>query len=342
MIKNTFTLLSILILSFFVTASSSYAALPQMVAGENSTLTEDIDRDLMIAGSQVVVNSNIKGDVYMAGGQAEISGTVDKNLHIAGGEVLISGIVKGDVITAGGNIRLAKDAVINGYLIALGSQVTLEGQVNDAVRVFAGNLDVRPGAVLNNLEANVDEANISDLATVQGKKQIHITPKLEKNKESRKHEFIGIYSAFKIVGFLSKLLVLLILIKILGKHADALVSPILKSPISTLGWGTIKLFITPFIILTLLITIIGMPLAFIITLLYFLSFYLSSLIVSIALGQWFVDKKWFKFKNKYFQAFLGFLAISLMSIIPMVGFLTSLVVLLLGLGAILEAVRKLI
>lgn len=344
MIKKTFIFLSIFILSLFISTPSAYAALPQMIAGETSTLNEDVDHDLMIAGGEVVVDSNVAGDVYMAGGQVEISGMVGDDLHIAGGEVLISGVVKGDVITAGGKIRLDKDAIIEGYLIALGGQVTLEGQVKDSVRVFAGNLEVRSGAVLNNLEANVEEANISDLAIIQGEKQIHITPKMEKNidKESRKPEFAGVYSAFKIIGFLSKLLVLLILVRFLGKHVNALISPILKSPISTLGWGTLKLFITPFIILTLLITIIGMPLAFILTVLYFLSFYLSSLVVSIALGQWFAGQKWFKVKNKYLQASLGLFVISLISIIPLIGTLVGLIILLLGLGAILEAVRKLI
>jgi hypothetical protein len=349
MIKKITILFSILFL-FLSTATITHAQesqlLPKLVAGETVNLIDEmVETDVLMAGGQVKSQTTVMGDLLVAGGQLEIDGVIDQSLRAAGGDIMISGEINKNVTIAGGNIRILKDSVINGYTLIFAGQVDIDSTINGPVQIFAGNVNIGPNAQINgDLKVTAEQSFISDQALIAGKKDIQI---IEKNypetQKVQKSTMAEIYSAFKIFTFLSKLLILILLVRLLGKNIPSLTKPILEKFMTTLGWGFITLILTPFAIFILLITMIGSPLALIVTLLYGLSLYISGLITALALGQWLSKKKMFiKIKNQYILAFLGLLTISVICLIPVIGLLSKFIIITLGLGSLIQTFKKIL
>lgn len=349
MLKKILTLALVFILAFLA-ASPAYAGgpskLPLLIGAESANIAdENVDRDVFMAGGQVSSTSRIEGDLLTAGGQLEIAGEILEDLRVAGGDILISGNVGRDVTIAGGEVRILNSSTINGYVLIFAGQVSINGVINSPVQIYAGSVNIGPTAQIHNdVNITASEVSISDSALITGTRNVHITQSAqeEKVKKPTKSVFAGIYTGFKVVSFLGKLLVLLLLVRFLGKHIPTLIKPILTKPMATLGWGLIKLIVAPFAILLLAITVIGIPLALISTVFYFLAIYLSSVITAMALGAWINHKGWIKNKNPYLLSTLGLVIVCIICMIPIIGLLAKLIILLLGLGALMQAVKKLL
>lgn len=308
--------------------------LPEIVAGGDRTISQPVDKDLFLAGGQVAITTEIEGDAFVAGGQINIGGTIGGNLIAAGGNITVTGQVTGNIIVAGGQVMIDQNARVGGYVLAGAGQVTINGQIAGPVKMGAGKLTVgNEASIGGNLEADVAEAEISETATITGEKKIVIreikTPKVPMQTVE------GWALGSALISFLGKLLVLVILVKLFG-HMLKPAKDWLKLLWPTMGWGLIVLVITPVLTVILLLTIVGIPLAFILMMLYLITMYLSSLVTAGAVGNWMVEKNWLRTENKYLEAIAGLVVITILGKIPLIGGMISFVVLLLGLGIIFK------
>jgi len=318
--------------------TKSLVRLPVFMAADNQIIDKDIEGDLMVAGSQIKIISDISEDAYVAGGQIDINGTVNGNLIVAGGSVTISGKVLKNVIVAGGQIKIQDSAQIGGYVLAGGAQVDLLGNFSGPVKVGAGSLVVGENAVINgDLEADVSKSDISSTSKITGEKkiQIHESPEVEK-KPSQLPEFT--YSKV-IFSFLSKLLILFVFIKLFSPKFKSIKSK--NSFWSLLGWGFVVLVMTPVLTLTLMVTVIGIPLSFIISGFYFISLSLSKIVTAIVAGDYISQKGYLKTNNYYLQGFVALVFITVLSLIPFIGGFVKFAVLLFGLGVIFQSLQLL-
>lgn len=87
---------------------------------------QTVDDDIKACGGNVVVLGRVKGDVAAYGGNVNVSpaGVVDGDINSYGGRVEIAGLVKGDVTSYGGGITLDDTAQINGDVEANGGGIT--------------------------------------------------------------------------------------------------------------------------------------------------------------------------------------------------------------------------
>lgn len=333
-----FTIVFTILFSPAVLAQSkpkSMIKLPVFMAGDNQTVDKPIDGDLMISGGQIKTNSSIDGDAYVAGGQIDIGGTITGNLIVAGGNITISGKVMKNVIVAGGQVKIDSTAEIGGYVLAGGGQVDLLGNFLGPVKVGAKSLVVGEKATINgNLEADVSKSDVSSNSKIVGEKKI-VIHEMKQPEKQQANQWKKMGYVKEIFSFLSKLIVLLILVKLFGEKIKQ--NKTINTFWSTIGLGLIILVVAPILSLILMGTIIAIPLSLIISVFYFVSLYLSGIVASILVGDFIFEKGYLKTGNNYFQSILGLVLITLLGLIPFVGGLIKFIVLLLGLGFIFKS-----
>lgn len=318
------------------TKSKPIIKLPIFMAGDNQVIDKPIDGDLMVGAGNIKINSNVGGDVYAGGGQIEIGGIINGNLIVGGGNIVISGKVLKNVIVGGGQVKIDNSADIGGYVLVGGGKVDLLGKFLGPVKVGARDLVVGEKAVINgDLEADVTSAEVSPTSKIEGVKkiQIHEIKQSEKQVIGRKFTF-----GREIYSFLSRLVLVLVLIKLLEKKMVNI--DIKKSFWSNVGLGLIVLVVTPFLMLMLLISFIGIPLSGIFFLLYILFLSLSGVVTSILMGNFVYQKGYIKNENLYIQGIVGLFLLSVLGLIPFVGGLVKLAGLLFGLGFIFNGFRN--
>lgn len=307
---------------------------PQIVAGSDRTINEDVNKDLMLTGGQVTVTSNVNGDAYVVGGQITISGNITQDLIVAGGNVNITGSVGKNLIIAGGQVTISNTAKVGGYVLGAGNLINLNGQFAGPVKIVGNSLIVGDQASIGgNLEADVSMAEVAQTATISGERKINIYE--NEAPEVSKVALVGLVTAGSIMYFLSKLLVLLLLVYIF-KNLIGPATEHLKNFWPALGWGLVVMIVTPFLVIALLATLVGIPLALILLFSYLLVLYLSSMVVATTMGNWMSDKGWLKTENVYIWAIAGLVILSVVGIVPIIGGLVNFVVILLGLGIIFK------
>ncbi|HWS49211.1 MAG TPA: hypothetical protein VN174_04155 [Candidatus Methanoperedens sp.] len=309
--------------------------LPTFMAGENLIVDKPINGDLMISGGQIKIISDINGDTYVAGGQIDdISGTINGNLIVVGGNVTISGKVLKNVIVGGGQVKINNTADIGGYVLLGAGKADLLGTFSGPVKLGAGDLLVGEKAVLKgNLDADVTTSNISETSTIAGEKniRIHETKKYDRPEMQPKPRF-QLVGGGDIFTFFSKLVILLILVKLFGQKIIEVNSK--KTFWSTLALGLVVLIVVPFLSLILFFTFVGIHLSWLIISLYFLALSLGGIVASILLGEYITKKGYLKSKNHYLQAFAGLSILTVVGLVPFAGALVKFVAFLFGLGAI--------
>lgn len=109
----------------------------------------------------------------------------------------------------------------------------------------------------------------------------------------------------------------------------------------SLGLGVLALLLTPIIVIILLITIIGLPLAFILFALWLIAIYASKILVGILIGRDLINNYWPKQKDSLILAMIvGIIIASLIFALPIIGRIVSLLAMLWGLGGIMLALKK--
>jgi hypothetical protein len=133
----------------------------------------------------------------------------------------------------------------------------------------------------------------------------------------------------------------LIFISLLGKRISVITDMYGKQKFSSIGSGLFILFLTPFVCVLLLFTLIGIPLALLLFILYLVSFYISQIFVSIWLGEVLLESLSVKPKlttvNKnylFWCLVVGVIAWRLLVQIPIVGELFIILAFIVTIGSL--------
>ncbi len=328
--------------------------------GERVEISGTVNGDVYAAGGQILVDGKINGDLLAAGGKVNIAGTVSQDVRIAGGQITINGKIGRNLTVAGGNVELTHPATIRGGVVAAGGSIGLAAPVGNDVKIAAGNLTVS-NTINGNLEAVSGKIRLTSKAVVNGdlvywsdhtasidesaKVTGAVTQKIpaEIFRPSAK-KMLGVIGGFilfvKIISFISTLILGLLFIYFFPKYNQATVSTINSRPLASLGSGFLVLFLTPAIILFLVITVVGIPLALILSAAYFIGIYLVRIFaifwIGVTLFEWLgkrVGEGW--------ALVIGLVVYSFLTLIPFIGGLVALFVILFGLGAAVLADREL-
>lgn len=304
-------------------------------AGNSVSLEGTVNGDAYLAGGNIIVNGTINGDLLATGGNIEIRGTVTGDIRTAGGNININGPVGRNVSAAGGNISFSPDADVSGNLALAGGQVTLRGKTGGDVNAAVGNLSLSPQAAVNGdltyLSSN--RASIPPEATVSG--QItQYTPQEPPGPEEAAKGLAAIFTFYKIASFILAAIIGLLLLRFLPVFFEKTTEIVLKKPWQSLGIGFLTIIVFPFLFILLLITVIGIPVAFVLAFILAILLYLAKIFVAFAIGQ-LVLRLFNRNAGKTWVFLLGLLIYYLVGLIPVIDWLISIIAGLIGLGAIL-------
>lgn len=323
--------------------------------GKDVSVDGTVNGDAYLAGGNVTVNGTINGDLLAAGGNLNINGEVTGNIRVAGGNITVNGKVGRNVTAAGGSITASPNSQVTGSITSAGGNLNLLGPIGKQANLGGGqiNIDNSVGSDVNaavgNLtlssRANVNgnliywsdtKASINPQAKVSGKVTQNIPPKKEAPKADAA---AGAYTAFKIISFLTALVFGLLLIRLFPNFTLQTAQTIKRNWLLSLGLGFLAIAVTPFAVILLLITIVGIPFA--ILWIFFLVFdlWLAKIFVAIAIGSSiaiYFKRQW----TLYLAFLLGLIVYYIIGIIPLVGWLFSFTAAIVGLGAIILTKRN--
>jgi hypothetical protein len=322
-----------------VVATGSMATIMDSVPGDAILASGDASfggvagGDYLGAGGKQTITGRIHGSLRAAGGDIHVAAAVDRNVSIAAGRIELdsAGVIARNAYLFGGDVTV--NGAVRGSLVGYGGAIVLNGVVGGDVDVGAGSLRIGPHAqIAGNLTYRVrsGQARIDPAAHIAGK----VTALPVTNRWGWWH-LLWIFGVL-VLGAVT----VAFLPSFMAESAEILPLRPGRSALVGVGW----LVIVPIAVCVAAITIIGLPLAVLMTAIYLALMFVGSIPFSIWLGQLLLSSRARKGREGALINFLfgGFLLL-VFGIIPIVGGWLSLVAVILGLGTILlnaEAVRK--
>lgn len=314
-----------------------------VLAAGSVRISGDVTGDVMAAAGQVVMEGGVGDDLRAAGGQVIVSGFVTDHAVLAGGSILLTGTsaVAGRVWASGGNVDVAGQ--VGGGLKVMGGSVRIAGQVEGDVDVTARELRVEPGAVIggNLIWRGSGEPDIAEDARIFG--DILAEPAAPDLAPPDLADGPGFGT--RIVAILA----LFLAGAGLTWLAPGLVSragvSLRAAPVSTLLWGAVALVMTPVAVVFLFVTVIGWLLALLLVAAWLFGLVLAVLLGLTALadgllrrGPGLGDGGRFPARRLLVLLILATVLV-LLRTVPVVGGLVTLVLLLAGLGCLVNLLR---
>lgn len=331
------------------------------VAGNTINIDGNIIGDLICAGGNVNINGKIEGDLICAAQSLTINGEVTGNVRAAGSAINLNNRVGKSANVFSGFTNISSNAQIGQDLVMGSGMVEVRGRVGRDLVGGVGNIviaseigdDVRLWVdqnVRNAGRANpliiTREAKINDTLTYTSKQQAeimqgatvngeikHMAPK-EKDKGAGK-AMAAFYGWWRLVSLFSALVVGLVLVSLWGEQIVIITDVMLERPLPSFGWGLVILFLTPILLIFLMITLIGFPLALIIGALWMIAIYTAKIVVAILLGRWLLKNVFKRPMSKLIlPMILGVVIFWIVCSIPVLGWILCLLATIWGLGGL--------
>ena len=321
-------------------------------AGDSVTVSTPVAADLLAAGGTVDVDTRVGGDILAVGGNVRLKGDVDAGVFAGGGQLTLNARVKRSVRAAGGQVEIGPKAELGGNLSVAGGQIRIEGPVFGYVQAAGGNITL-DGPVGGDVWATGGRLTLGPNARIAG--TLHYASKGEllqdpaavvkggierldfdvawprAHNEPRPARFAG---WIWIAGLMVLAAVLVGIAPAFTTRASEMLR---KRPLFVLLLGFIVLVCVPVAAVILLITVIGLPLALLVLLLYPVLLLIGYESTAIGLSDWalqrFAGDRITPVSRATAAAGAVFL-IALLARLPVVGGLVAFLALIAGLGAI--------
>lgn len=325
-------------------------------SGNEVHFNRDVPGNALLAGRHVSLNSRVNGDVVAAGGNVTIRGTVAEDLYAAGGDVHIEAQINGSARVAGGQVEIADqvrigeglsiaggEVELNGhvgrYVQIAGGEVRINGRVDGDVMVSGGELRVGPAAVIQGelVFRGRERASVSESAQIQGGIR-NITGKDVTGDAD------ALISTTAIVWAVGWLIAGIVLIALLPGSTLRLTESVRTAPGRALLMGLALVLLIPIAIVVLTITLVGIPLALLLLLLYLVLLPLGYLGSVVTIG----DAALNRFRGskpltrgaRILAFVLVLVLVALLTAIPGVGSVLSVLLVLFGAGGIILAFMR--
>jgi cytoskeletal protein CcmA (bactofilin family) len=288
--------------------------------------------DYVGAGGSQVIAGRIHGSARAAGGEIRMAASVGRNATIAGGRIEIdpAAVIERNAYIAGGTV-LTNGRVRQNLLIS-GGAVVLDGVVDGSVDITAGELRVGPRAVIaGNLRYRVPARNVRiDSAA-------HIGGTVTALPAQDWRGALRFFRALWLIGFL---IAGAVAVALAPRFATEAAERLRERPGPSALIGFLWLIIVPIIAVLVAMTVIGLPLGLLAFAVYAVLLYLGRAVLAVWLGRLVLGTRVGPGRAGAIASFLtGGIIIVLLGLLPGIGPLALLVASLLGVGALLIAIR---
>jgi hypothetical protein len=239
-----------------------------------------------------------KGSIYVFGGNVDISGTLIGRVLAVGGTMKISGNIEGDIIALGGRVTLSEGASVVGNILAAGGGVDRDDNVQ--------------------LRGELNSVNLS-----QG---LHVPQFYWFPANLRSFPLYSLY-------LLGLYIMAIILSYVFREQAATIETTLAAYPSRSLLVGIlVSLLLLPVTIL-LILSVVGMPLAYLVWLCFLVAKLMGYVVVADATGK-FILGHLGKRTPQLLHLALGIIVLGALRAIPYVGFILGWLVLLVGVGSV--------
>ena len=318
-----------------------------------------VNGDLYAAGGEVLVDGVVNGDVIVAGAKVILSGTVAQDARIAAAQITISGTIGRNATVGGGDVQFTKTAMVRENLLVGGGKVQLGGHIGKDARIGAVKVTVS-NEVERDLAVAAESVHLTSKAIVGGKLRYwsETAPLIDEEAtvrgaitrrplpegwsvENARRGLLGMLVMVAVVSFLSTLILGLVLLRLYPVFTRRVTATIRERPGSSLGWGTVALVVIPIVAVSFLVTLFALPIGVILLALYVPMVYLARVYAITCLGEFLFRRQ--SDSSSLAGAFVaGLVLYSILSLIPVVGTLLTVLTILFGLGAMLMTKREII
>lgn len=319
--------------------------------GRNIDISGEVQGDVFCAGQNVSITGKVTGDVICAGQTVSIYGTVEGDVRVAGQNVTIGAQIHGNLTAGGQNVSLESSAKVGGDaaiggdgqavngsvgrdLSITGSTVTLTNEVGRNVKATAEELVLTDNAKVGGdlTYTSTNEARVSNGAEVAGQSVRYDPP-----EDSNTSGMFGAPSfGFIVYMVLALLLVALALSLLFPGLLHATTSRAVTEPGKTALIGLVALIVVPVVIVSLMITVIGIPLGILLFFLWIPLLMLAGPTFGYYLGRMLFKEQ----RNPVVIMLLGSAVSLLLHLIPIVGFFTLVASMLLGTGMLIRELLR--
>lgn len=346
--KIIFTFMCMLMFAFPVSAKE----INHFYAEAGDINFKDIaNSSVALAGDNLDVNGQINGVLFGAGIDVTISGKIDY-AAIAGENVTISGQILKDAAIAGNVIEI-ENAIFERDAAMLATNLEISGTFRN-LSATSEKTEIKNTTINGNLKLYSNNIVIGDNVTILGTftypenakitmSDSAIVGKIVKEKETVEETTILDTITTEVISILSLILIFVIMSLTMSGLFTKLETKYDKisfeKGVETFTKGLVILVVVPILALLLLCISIGIPLAFILIALYVIAIYLSKIFIAYLIGSK-ISNKWFKEASILIKGLIGFTVIFVISFIPIINSLFMTLILFLGLGILLDIIRK--
>ncbi len=295
--------------------------------GEVLTVDGHIGDDVLIFGRRAIIRGEVQGNVFFFGEELRVEGTIHGSIRSFGKniQILPGAVVEGNIYS-GSKWFLLKKAVVKGSLQGGAGKITLDGSVNGSIDFNATEVEFGPDfRTENSVKLTLPHPVTEPLPKAPANLEIVVKPPKPFYK-----------SPIRIWWAVSTFLMgVLFVITFPGVNWEMGVRA-RQQWLKVAGIGLVFILIWPvFTVIALIIP----PLMFISGGLYLTLLYMSKLLAASVVGQWVGQKLFGGNKRQSWPPVVaytvGFIGISLIELIPIVGFLATVLFSALGLGALI-------
>jgi cytoskeletal protein CcmA (bactofilin family) len=306
---------------------------------------ETVDGLETVAGT-VIVRGTVDGDLAATAGTVVITGTVTGDAEVVAGSLVVEGAVDGDLRAAGGSVVLRDTSRVGGAVEAAAGSVTLDGAVDGDARLAGEEIRIGPVAsVGGSVEYDASTFVLADGAAVGGtvtevdEVNIVFTPFFGAPGDV---EFpsgsVFPPGTFAVYGLFVNALLGVVLLAIAPAFADRVTDLGTTRTLRSGGVGLLTLVAVPVALLVLAITVIGLPLSLVGAVLFALTLWIVQIYGALVVGT--ATLALFDRETRWGALAAGLLLLLVLPFVPLgVGELVRFVVLLVGLGAFVLALR---
>lgn len=317
-------------------------------SGRTLDIAGTVNGDVFCAGQNITVSGTVNGDVICAGQSLSVTGRVNGSVRLAGQDVTVNGQVSGNTTVAGQSFTLDSKSKIGGDLSAVGSDITLNGPVGRDAAFGSGTVTVN-SSVGRDIKAAVSTLTLGSKANVSGNINYTSSKDLIRNSgavvggsiirnapRQQEHVRPGSIVAFgwlaALYVFISFLLIALVLVLLLPRVFYVPAEYARHHMVKTFLVGLVSSIVVPVVLIGLMFTVIGIPLALFAGLVWLVLVLLSGPFAAFLLGRLILRSVT---DNPIWTMLLGGAILLILYFIPFLGVLTTLLTLWFGLGTIL-------
>jgi hypothetical protein len=313
-----------------------------LTAASTVRVMNEVTGDVAAAGNDVTIDAPVDGYVMSAGRRVTIVGKIGNDLWAAGETVNIESPIANNAMVAGRTVHLRSNAVIGHDAHLAGNDVTAEGRIERNLTIGAGGVARINANVGGIVTARATRVSVLPDSVIQGDLYVKAAQPPEISPRARVLGRIHYERTIDTESWFMwplRWLIIGIALMILGLAAvwfspgwAAHVATTMRTRVgASILSGIAAIVIIPLAVAMLAVTVIGFPLAVVLSAVYILVLALSSVFVSYRTGEWVLHRIW---SSRWAFMILGVAIVSAGMSLPNFGWAIGLLVMITGAGAL--------